>query len=205
MELPQPGPWIIIPKSDINSDGTLMKELSRLPVCRTEQEIMRLIEHWMVLYENDTDPFFIIPLVAALNAVDLRATLHACIIDMEQDQTSGVDEGIYEDNPREDIINIRALLEKAGLKTEHTPMPEDVSQWDKHTIEQAIEAGVIDDDDLSEETDAADHIYSWGPEGQKYMILEFPGSKDRYRTTRNGKMVGGSWADCIELIKKQGG
>ena len=44
---------------------------------------------------------------------ELVAALEEQVSDMEEDQRSGVEEGIYEDEPREDIEYLQALIKKA--------------------------------------------------------------------------------------------
>lgn len=61
------------------------------------------------LRQQDIDQYAILFSVAP----QLLAALEGLVEKMEEDQTTGVDEGIYENEPREDIAALRELIEKA--------------------------------------------------------------------------------------------
>jgi hypothetical protein len=115
MNIPQPGPWILIPDAYIKADGTVAKDLTAIQVCHSEDDLKDWMKTAHGLFEGNHG-YIPIPFAAALHAVELRDSLESCLQEMEQDQDSGVEEDLYEDEPREDIISIKSLIERAGGK-----------------------------------------------------------------------------------------
>lgn len=93
-------PWRVDKHAD-NGDIVVRDQEGRIVAnCQTDAYTLRMAD----IQKNAS-------LFAA--APDLLKALEDLVADMEEDQDSGVDEGIYDDAPREDIIKLKALIARA--------------------------------------------------------------------------------------------